>query len=451
LIHRVNSVLVGGYIFLCILLGGSAQGVWLNLALQLLGIALLGWAAISPREEGSETRRAVAIELLVLATLVVIALQLIPLPASVWEKVPGREGIAAGFVALGYPAPALPISETPYRSIATLFAAIPAAAALFATEKLRPSPRGIAGAVIVGIVLAVILGVIQVGGGATSWSYLYRITNPGAVGFFANRNHMATLLLVGIPLATALFASAKSDRRSALSNKGLAAALFLVIALGIVLNGSLAAYGLVIPVGLASAALIPAGLTWRRLALPLAGIALIGGVILLVTRPVAAAEADPSAAESISGRLEIWTTTSEAITETLPVGTGLGSFEQVYRQHEVPADVTRFFVNHAHNDYLEIVLELGIAGAILILLFLAWWAAAAIRIWKSPLSTPFARAATVATAVVLAHSIVDFPLRTAAISTIFAACLGLMSQHLRSAPPAAKPGELRPSRHVKLG
>jgi O-antigen ligase len=271
------------------------------------------------------------------------------------------------------------------------------------------------------------------------------------VGFFANRNHMATLLLVGIPVAAALFASARADRRSALANKGVAAALFLVIALGIVLNGSIAAFGLVIPVAIASAALVPAGMTWRRLALPLAGIALIGGVVLLVTRPIAVAEADPSTARSVAGRVEIWATTSSAIEQTFPIGTGLGSFEQIYRQHEDPAQVTRFFVNHAHNDYLEIVLELGLAGAILIVLFLAWWAATAIRIWKSPLSTPFARAATVATAVVLAHSIVDFPLRTAAISTIFAACLGLMAQDRRSAAPAAKRGELRPSRHVKLG
>jgi O-antigen ligase len=451
LIHRVNSVLVGGYIFLCILLGGSAQGVWLNLAVQLLGIALLGWAAISPREVVSATTRGVSIEWLVIATLAVIVLQLIPLPQDLWEKLPGRDGITAGFAALGYPPPALPISETPYKSVMTLFAAIPALAALFATERLRPSPRIVAGAVIAGIVLAVILGVIQVGGGRSSWAYLYPITNPGAVGFFANRNHMATLLLVGIPVAAALFASARADRRSALANKGVAAALFLVIALGIVLNGSIAAFGLVIPVAIASAALVPAGMTWRRLALPLAGIALIGGVVLLVTRPIAVAEADPSTARSVAGRVEIWATTSSAIEQTFPIGTGLGSFEQIYRQHEDPAQVTRFFVNHAHNDYLEIVLELGLAGAILIVLFLAWWAATAIRIWKSPLSTPFARAATVATAVVLAHSIVDFPLRTAAISTIFAACLGLMAQDRRSAAPAAKRGELRPSRHVKLG
>jgi hypothetical protein len=83
-------------------------------------------------------------------------------------------------------------------------------------------------------------------------------------------------------------------------------------------------------------------------------------------------------------------------------------------------------------------------------LFLAWWAVAAVRVWTSPLSTAFGRAATIASAVTLAHSIVDYPLRTGAISAIFGACLALMSQRLRS-EPAARTGEIRPTRHVKLG
>lgn len=112
--------------------------------------------------------------------------------------------------------------------------------------------------------------------------------------------------------------------------------------------------------------------------------------------------------------------------------------------------MTREYVNHAHNDYLELVLELGTAGAVLIVLFLLWWAVAAARIWQSQLSTPFARASTIVTAAVLAHSIVDFPLRTAAISAIFAAAIAIMAKDLASAPVRQR-GESRPTRHVKLG
>lgn len=450
MISRINSLLAPAYLLLCILLGGSAQGVWANLALQLLGIALLAWAAISPEEPASNTRGPAVVELLVALALLIILLHLIPLPPDLWQKLPGREGIAAGFSALGYPTPSLPISQVPYRSIEVLFYGIPAIAALVATDRLRASPRAIAAAVIVGMVLAIIVGVIQVGGGRQSWAYFYRISNPGAVGFFANRNHMATLLLVGIPMVAALYASGNSGQGSASGKKAVAAALLAVIALGIILNGSLAAYGLVIPVALASVSLVPAGMDWRRLAIPIASIALIGGVALLVTRPIVGVEAESNPQSSISSRADIWATTVNAIKQSFPFGTGLGSFEQVYHQYENPNNVSRFYVNHAHNDYLEVVLELGLAGAALIALFLGWWAVTSVRIWKSLLSTPFSRAATIAVAAILAHSVVDFPLRTAAISAIFAACIGLMMQHSRNGAET-KVRDGRAARHVKLG
>ena len=39
-----------------------------------------------------------------------------------------------------------------------------------------------------------------------------------------------------------------------------------------------------------------------------------------------------------------------------------------------PATIERTYVNHAHNDYLELALEGGIPAIVLMLLFLAWWA-----------------------------------------------------------------------------
>lgn len=450
MIHKMNSLVVATYLLLCIVLGGSAQGVWSNLALQVIGIALLAWSGISPQEKVQEYRAPFALDLLFVCFLIIVLAQLIPVPAAVWKQLPGREGIAAGFAALGYPAPALPISETPYQSVAALFAAIPAIATLIATERLHPSPRAIAAVVIAGTVLSIIIGIVQVGSHGQSWAYFYDFTNPGAVGFFANRNHMATLLLVTIPLAVGLFASVKPGRRSVLDTRGVAAALLTVIMIGIVMNGSIAAYGLVIPVAVASASLAPGASRWRGPAWAVAGVALVAALAVLVAKPIGVDAAEADSTSSIVGRTEIWQTTSMAIRETLPVGTGLGSFAQVYRQHENPSSITRSYVNHAHNDYLEVVLELGAAGALLIVLFLGWWIATSVRIWRSPLSTPFARAATIATAAVLAHSLVDFPLRTAAISTIFAACLGFMAQHMRGAA-TARPGETRPARHIKLG
>ena len=33
------------YLFLCLMLGGSAQGIWGNALLQLIGLAIIAWSA----------------------------------------------------------------------------------------------------------------------------------------------------------------------------------------------------------------------------------------------------------------------------------------------------------------------------------------------------------------------------------------------------------------------
>jgi O-antigen ligase len=445
----VLSLIVAAYLLLSIVLGGSAQGVWGNLALQLLGIFLLVLVAVvRPAEPAPAPAR--ALFALLLLGLIVVAIQLVPLPMTSWKHLPGRESIAEGLSALGYGSPALPISFTPYDSVMTLFAVIPATSIFLATLRLAPSGRLLALSVLVGTILGILLGVLQVQGGRESWAYLYRITNTGAVGFFANQNHMATLLLVSIPMAAAILGSAKMGPRTAAGRYATGAAILALILVGIGLNGSLAAFGLLVPVLIASVLLLPGTARWRRLALPASLAALVVGGIFIAYAPIAAASFQSEASTSVNSRVAIWKVTSEAIHQTFPVGTGLGSFEEVYRQFEPSDRVTSEYVNHAHNDYLELVLELGLAGLVLIPLFLIWWAVTTVRIWRSHSSTVFARAATIGTAAILTQSAVDFPLRTAAISVIFAALLALMARQFNAGQGRAT-GEFARSRHVKLG
>lgn len=447
--ERMRSWLCAAYLLLCVFLGGSAQSAWANLALWILGVALIAWAAIGGARRNESGDRSSALYWLLVLALLLVLLQLVPLPASVWMDLPGRSAIAEGLRLLGLGLPSEPLSETPNQSVFTLFAFIPAVAAFIATDSLQPSLRTLALAIVGATIAAILLGALQVVGGSGSWAYLYPITNAGAVGFFANKNHMATLLLVSIPLAAALLASAKSGQRSTNAGRyGIGIAIFVLLVVGIALNGSIAGLALIIPVFLASASLLPGGVRFRRLILPLSVLALIGGTAVLTLSPVA--NDSLRAGESVSSRTTIWMTTDGAIRDSFPFGTGLGSFEQVYRHYEDPAQVTSTYVNHAHNDYLELALELGAPGVLLIVLFLAWWAVAAFRIWTSQLSTPFARAATIATAAILAHSVVDFPLRTAAIAAILGTSLAIMAQHLRGKPTINR-GESRPTRHVTLG
>src|SRR5437764_2055990 len=113
---RLREGVAPAYLFLCLVLGGSAQGIWANMVLQLLGIAILTWAALAPPEEPLLPP---ARQLLILALLAValVAIQLVPLPPALWTHLAGREPIAHGFRILGVPTPAQPLSLTPYESL----------------------------------------------------------------------------------------------------------------------------------------------------------------------------------------------------------------------------------------------------------------------------------------------------------------------------------------------
>jgi O-antigen ligase len=132
----------------------------------------------------------------------------------------------------------------------------------------------------------------------------------------------------------------------------------------------------------------------------------------------------------------------------MPLGSGLGSFVRVYRLYESPDAVTNKYVIHAHNDYVEIALELGLAGVFLLLLFLEWWISQSIAVWRRGEDGPWARAASIASGTVLVHSLVDFPLRSAAIAACFAMCLALLAE--RQTLGRQEKSELRPTRHIVI-
>ena len=150
------------YLFLCLVLGGSAQGIWANMVLQLLGIGLLAWAALAPAKEPPLPP---ARQLLILALLAIglVALQLVPLPASLWPHFAGREPIANGFRILGVPTPAQPLSLTPYGSIDSLLGLIPPLALFCAIVRLKAYRTGwLATALLAGTVAGILLGALQV-------------------------------------------------------------------------------------------------------------------------------------------------------------------------------------------------------------------------------------------------------------------------------------------------
>jgi O-antigen ligase len=120
--------------------------------------------------------------------------------------------------------------------------------------------------------------------------------------------------------------------------------------------------------------------------------------------------------------------TLQAAQQYLPLGSGFGTFVPIYQMSSPRSQVFERYVNHAHDDWLEAVLEGGIPALACIAGFLAWFGRASLRAWGSSvhLDGNFARAGSAAIVLLMLHSIVDYPLRSIAIMTVFALSCGFL-------------------------
>jgi O-antigen ligase len=447
--YQLRGAVVPVYLVLCVLLGGaSAAGFFANMLLQLMALPIIAWALLERR--ATPMPRA-SRQLLVLLALmiIVVGVQLVPLPPSVWASLPGRARIAAGYELLGMPLPWLPISVAPHETIASAMWLLPAIAVLLGMVRLGAFRTTLLALALIGVtIVAIALGAIQRAGNMAA--YIYDITNVGmATGFFSNGNHMATLLMTAIPFTAALYLGERAKSRSTQRSSGLLVMLagtLGVLVVGIAINGSLAGLGLTIPVIAATALMLLSRRRKLPLWSPLAVVALAAaGIALTFSTPLGNNLTTEEARSVPFSRYTSFTKTIEAATDFAPTGSGVGTFKTIYPMYEDPDTLTTTYVNHAHNDYLEIALEAGIPGLALLALFLLWWARRALAVWRSEEVDQFARAATIASAAMLAHSIVDYPLRTAAMSAAFAVCCALMAE----ARPWVRQSERRSQREAR--
>jgi O-antigen ligase len=154
------------------------------------------------------------------------------------------------------------------------------------------------------------------------------------------------------------------------------------------------------------------------------------------------------------------------LSENFVSGSGFGSFVPLYQAHEQPAEMLGNFVNHAHNDWLELAIEGGLPAIALELSFLAWFVFAAVRVWRygqGGKTAMLQRAASLIIPLLLAHSCLEFPLRTPALLSLFGFLCGLLclppdiatstksSKNSTRKPPTVGNPELRPFRRPETG
>lgn len=102
------------------------------------------------------------------------------------------------------------------------------------------------------------------------------------------------------------------------------------------------------------------------------------------------------------------------------VGWGLGTFPVVYPQFRT--FYTNFFVNEAHNDYLQLLVEMGLLGFATMIWFLATLYSRAIKKignWSGEISGAVTLACVLGLSGILVHSAVDFNLQIPANAALF--------------------------------
>jgi O-antigen ligase len=440
--------LCGGLLAAAVILGGGGSPAPASeLLLQLIALVVLGIAlwlpkpAVAPRADWPVLIGSLALILLFVA-------QLVPLPPSWWQSLPGRAIEAQSLALVGGAESWMPLSVSPQRTLASLLSLIPPLTLLFLAWRLTPRERIPLLAVIGALgVLTSILGVIQLAGGDASWGRFYSYTHIGYLtGFQANRNATADILLIAI-LALTLFAVELRDRRGATQVRLLVGVLVLLLALSVILTGSragIALLGGLTVIGAAAAVPMLSAHIWARrialLALPLVGLA---GFALYGNSALDHSFGRFSDAEE--GRTEIWKDARFAMVQHWPIGTGIGTFVPVFIAAERLEAVDPTVPNRAHNDYLEFALEAALPGVAFLALATAALFVRCGTIWRRRRDRTARVQAIMAVGILTIvglHSLVDYPMRSMSVACLTALAIGLLT-HLRTASQQSEPSEPR--------
>ncbi|MBV8594605.1 MAG: O-antigen ligase family protein [Caulobacteraceae bacterium] len=405
--------------------GGSSQPGSLSEAiLEALAVPV---ALVALRGLALEGRiRGVTAPVAVMALVVVLPLiQLAPLPPFVWEALPGAADRVRSLALAGADPGWRPVSLAPWATLNAFLALLPPCAVFLATLRLpwRDLDRMTIGLVAIGL-FSLLLGLVQLfeaeGGGA----YLYNVTNLGSpVGLFANRNHEAVFLAATLPLAAVVGRSPGMSEGIFLGVSRTAYVLMAVVAIGVtrsrigIAMGAAGALFAAVLVVMARSGKTP----FRGLALAVAALFGAIAVALFARGPLM----DRFAETPTAFRLEAWPTVMSLAAAHFPLGVGGGGFDRAFQAVEPLRWVAFTAFTHAHNDYLEALVDFGLPGVVIFLVFLLWLVRSAIAAWSTPRILP--RAATCVVFILLTASLTDYPLRTAALASLFAFACGVIT------------------------
>lgn len=122
-------------------------------------------------------------------------------------------------------------------------------------------------------------------------------------------------------------------------------------------------------------------------------------------------------------RLAAYKLIAQAIADNPWLGFGLGTFEPAFRLYRDSS--LELWFHHAHNDYLELAMDLGVPGAIIFLASLGLLVSCCLQgIWSRKRNALYPALAVAASLLLGTHAFVDFSLQIPAIAATYAALLG---------------------------
>ncbi len=413
--------------------GGTKNDLFSDLALQFFAIVVLIYALSRLQLANLQLMQRQAFWVACAVAFVPIA-QTIPMPYFFWSGLPGRSEIFAGQSMAGAHAFWRPFSLEPSATLAGFRALLPSLAILALGLQLSARQlRQLGLLVVMAALLMVPVGIAQVAGGPHSPLRPYSPTNPhDAVGLFANRNHYAALMVVGLVLVmTYARAPLVPFRRSIELHLWIGACLVAgsILLLGIVLSRSRAGFVLA---GLAIVAVMMMVFIQRREQRAqwrwLLGFSSLASLLAFQFGFLAIADR----LRTFTGEDLRWNIAPVSLDLAAHyglLGTGIGSYPAAFAAYEPLDRVTSLYVNHAHNDYLELLVEVGILYLLVLSSFALWlWRTAMSVEWRRYQPKQVFRAGVlVALLILLIHSFFDYPLRTTTLSVVFAWAAALLA------------------------
>lgn len=426
--------------------GSSRHDAQSTLVLNPLSIIICSFALYNINLEQISRYRTVFV--VIVGLIVLTILHIIPLPSALWQMLPNRDLIVLIDDLLKFSEQWRPLTITPMNGVYSLFSLFtPLAIYLLAVQIQREELQKLLPLILILCASSGLLGVLQIVGDPNGPFYLYRITNNGsAVGLFANRNHSALLLVIMIPML-ALYASLQAPKKTTAKTRTLLAVAAALVAIPLILvTGSRSGLLLLVIAFLGSALLYRPEAELRKgnnhsqnrrrrfvaVAVSATTIVMLGFVTYMLSR-AEAVERLFSGVSGVDSRGGFWLVIVDLAWKYFPFGSGAGSFVEAYLIAEPNELLDPTYLNHAHNDWIELVMTMGLPGVGLLI----YWIVAYIRngyiVWRG-LDTRmsavlFGRMATIAMALIALASFSDYPLRT----PIFMAVATLLAMWIESA------------------